>query len=178
MGIETLQTPRLTLCPMRAEHAPDLHDFFSDPQAMRFFGDLHTDLAQTERWVAGTLAAPPERCREYVLLQDGVAIGKAGLWAVPELGFFLRRDRWGQGLMREALSALIPHLFDTMPLDHIRADVDPRNAASLGLLHHLGFVETHRASRTIQIGGEWADSVYLRLSRPDQTRSVPVLDRT
>jgi len=165
VDIESLQTARLTLCPMRAEHAPALHAVFGDPEAMRFFGETHTDLAQTERWVAGTLAAPPERCREYVLLEDGEAIGKAGLWDVPELGFFLRRDRWGQGLMREALRALIPHLFATLPLDHIRADVDPRNAASLALLHQLGFVETHRASRTIQIAGEWADSVYLELER-------------
>nr|WP_255455739.1 GNAT family N-acetyltransferase [Ruegeria sp. PrR005] len=168
----------MSLCPMQAEHAPALHAFFCDPLAMRFFGETHTELAQTERWVAGTLAESSERCREYVLIQDGVAIGKAGLWAAPELGFFLRRDRWGQGLMREALTALLPHLFDTMPLDHILADVDPRNAASLRLLHRLGFVETHRTSRTIQIAGEWTDSVYLRLSRPDQTKSVPLLDNT
>lgn len=163
---------------MRAEHAADLHAFFCDPLAIRLFGETHTELAQTKRWVAGTLAEPPDRCREYVLLQDDVAIGKAGLWKVPELGFFLRRDRWGQGLMHEALSALLPHLFETMPLDNILADADPRNTASLGLLHRLGFVETHRTSRTIQIAGEWTDSVYLRLSRPDQTKSVPLLDNT
>ena len=46
------------------------------------------------------------------------------------------------------------------------ADVDPRNAASLGLLRKLGFVETRHARCTIKVGEEWCDSVYLALRRP------------
>lgn len=164
---ERLTTKRLLLRPLAQGDAADLHHFFSDPVAMRFFGDVHDRLAQTEAWVAGTLAAPPEICREYALVKDGVAIGKAGIWARPELGFFLRRDAWGQGLMTEALGGLLPHLFATMDLhDGIRADVDPRNAASLGVLQRLGFVESGRAARTIRIAGEWTDSVYLHLTAP------------
>jgi RimJ/RimL family protein N-acetyltransferase len=48
----------------------------------------------------------------------------------------------------------------------IRAEIDPRNAASAALLARFGFVETHRAARTIEVGGEWCDSAYWRLDRP------------
>ncbi len=132
---------------------------------MTYFDTPHANLAQTDRWVAGTLATPAGTCREFALVENGRVIDKAGIWQAPELGFFLRRDRWGCGLMTEALTALIPHLFDLLDLPTIRADVDPRNVASLTLLRNLGFTETHRAARTIQIAGQWCDSVYLTLPR-------------
>lgn len=163
---ETLQTARLTLRPMREEDAEGLHDFFADPAATRFFDNPHTSFAQTRDWVRRSALADPARTREFTLLRGGRAIGKAGIWAAPELGFFLRRADWGQGLMREALDALVPHLFAAMGLARMTADVDPRNAASLKLLDRLGFVETGRAQNTIEIAGEWADSIYLALSAP------------
>lgn len=51
-------------------------------------------------------------------------------------------------------------------LDHITADVDPDNTASLNMLGKMGFVETGRAQDTLHIGGKWFDIVYLELRRP------------
>jgi RimJ/RimL family protein N-acetyltransferase len=45
----------------------------------------------------------------------------------------------------------------------LTADVDPRNAASIKLLERCGFIETHRAAGTWQVGDELCDSVYFRL---------------
>lgn len=163
---ETLQTRRLTLRPMRPEDATELHDFFSDPAATLYFGDTHHDVAQTKDWVRRSSHANPTLTREFTLLHKGRAIGKAGVWSAPELGFFLRRADWGKGLMHEALTALIPHLFAEMQLPRMTADVDPRNAASLKLLEAFGFVESDRAERTMQIEGVWVDSVYLTLPAP------------
>ena len=50
-------------------------------------------------------------------------------------------------------------------MGELTADVDPDNAASIGLLKSLGFRETHRAERTMQIRGQWCDSVYFALRR-------------
>lgn len=170
---ETLHTERLTLRPMQPEDAEELHDFFADPEATRFFGNWHRSLEETRQWVTRSAKADPLTTREYTLLRDGHAIGKAGIWEKPELGFFLSRAAWGQGLMREALTDLIPHLFKIMALDHMTADVDPLNAASLNLLKSLGFRETGRAERTIQIEGQWADSVYLSLTSAPEPRARP-----
>ena len=174
---EQLATERLLLRRLRTDDAEALHGVFSDAVAMRYFADRHETLGQTRDWVAASVAAPDDRCREFAILLGGEVIGKAGVWNAPELGFFLLRAHWGRGYMHEALAALLPHFFETMGLDQITADVDPRNAASLSLLRKLGFQETHRATATIRIGGEWCDSVYLRLGR-DQTVSVPVFART
>jgi RimJ/RimL family protein N-acetyltransferase len=96
-----------------------------------------------------------------------------------EIGFMLHRAHWRRGLMREAMQALLPYFFRPIDdgglgLEAVTADVDPRNSASLGLLGELGFEVTGREERTIWIdggpdgdsdGGEWVDSVYLRLGR-------------
>lgn len=50
----------------------------------------------------------------------------------------------------------------------ITADTDPRNSASINLLKKAGFVESGYLERSMQIGGEggeWVDSLYLKLER-------------
>ena len=156
-----LRTPRLTLRPMEQRDAPDLHACFSDPAVMRYFADTHTTLEETENWVRAAVSAAPKSICEYVLVSDGKVIGKAGIWSRPELGFLLQRDHWRRGLMNEALSAFLPAVSESMGLTEITADVDPRNSACLTLLKRLGFTETSRATKTIQIAGHWCDSIYL-----------------
>jgi ribosomal-protein-alanine N-acetyltransferase len=162
-----LVTPRLKL---RRADAGDLEAFYeilSDPAAMRFWSTApHRDLAQTRAWLADMIADGPPLSDDFVIEQDGRAIGKAGCWKLPEIGFILHPRCWGQGLAAEACNAVIAHIFATYDLDAITADVDPRNEASLRLLARLGFVETGRASATFEIEGVISDSVYLALHRP------------
>lgn len=59
--------------------------------------------------------------------------------ARAELGYVLGRAHWGQGLMHEALEALIGCAFRGMGLRRLEAEVDPRNRLSARLLQRLGF---------------------------------------
>ena len=43
----------------------------------------------------------------------------------------------------------------------------------MAVLSKVGFRETGRAARTLQIGDEWFDSIYLRLDRPYIATSAP-----
>ena len=58
---------------------------------------------------------------------------------ITELGYLVVRDRRGEGIAREALAALIAHLFATEDRRRIYADTDPDNTASNRLLERLGF---------------------------------------
>ena len=160
-------TARLRLRRARADDLRALHAVFRQLRAMRYWSTPpHLDLEQTRVWLDGMIGAPTESSDDYVIEHDGRVIGKAGCWRVPEIGYILHPDAWGQGLAREALTAVVAHVFANFAIPAITADVDPRNAASLRLLGRLGFVETHRASRTWRVGDEWCDSVYLALARP------------
>lgn len=162
-----LRTERLLIRPFREDDWQPLHPILSNPQAMRYWDNVHTDPAQTEAFVRGTIAEPRDRTCDFILERDGRLVGKAGMWRKPEIGFILDPEHWRQGLMREALGVIIPHLFTAYEIPALTTDVDPENAASLGILNGLGFVETGRARNTIQIAGRWCDSVYLALSRED-----------
>lgn len=100
--------------------------------------------------------------------EDLVPIGKAGVWRDNEIGFMLARPYWGRGLAAEALTLVLDHLFsgsgDVGRDQLVLADVDPRNAASLTLLKRLGFEEYESREKTFQVGEQWVDSTYLRLT--------------
>jgi len=135
-------------------------------QATRYWSrPAHESLEQSREWLRSMLDAPTDLSDDYVVEYEGRVIGKAGCWRLPEIGFILHPDHWGRGLAREALEAVIPHIFSRFPVEALTADVDPRNAASLALLKGLGFVETGRAKGTWDLGGELCDSVYLALPR-------------
>jgi [ribosomal protein S5]-alanine N-acetyltransferase len=163
----TIETPRLVLRRARIEDLPRFHAIMSDKRAMRYWSSLpHETVARTREWLQSMIDAPTEGGDDYVIEYEGRVIGKAGCHRLPEIGFILDPDYWGKGLAREAMEAVIAHLFATRPIDKLTADVDPRNRASLGLLKRLGFRETGRAKGTWTIGDEVCDSVYLALERP------------
>ena len=172
--VKALHTQRLIL---RPAVPPDLPGFFAimrDPRAMQYWSTLpHTSIDQTRDWMVPMLD-PQGRGFDWVITLKSPAsgsgndtiIGKAGGYHLPEIGFILHPDHWGRGYATEAMQAIIPALFASSDVPELTADVDPLNPRSLAVLAKLGFVETHRATRTFNLGGVWADSVYLALPRP------------
>lgn len=165
--VTTLRTERLVLRRARPGDLDGLFTVLSDPETMRYWSTPpHASRDTTREWLAQMLASPEEESEDFVVEHRGEVVGKVGFYRLPEIGFVLRRDLWGRGLMTEAASAAIAHVWATRDIDEMRADADPRNAASRALLTKLGFVETGFAERTYEIAGEWVDSVYYALARP------------
>ncbi|MFN3931283.1 MAG: GNAT family N-acetyltransferase [Brevundimonas sp.] len=161
-------TPRLTLRSARPDDLAAMHAVLSDPRATRWWSTPpHETVEQTRIWLRGMIANGPDQ-PDFVIERDGVVIGKAGFFQLPEVGYILHPDHWGQGFAGEAVAAAIDHVFATRDLDDLIADVDPENAASIRLLERLGFVRTGSAERTWEIAGEWKDSLYYGLSRADR----------
>lgn len=84
-----------------------------------------------------------------------------------EIGFILHPEYWRKGIGSEGMEGFLKSFWETrQDVESIKADVDPRNDASLRLLQKFGFVETGRESGTFQTSMGLCDSVYLRLERP------------
>ncbi len=160
-----IRTTRLTLRSARPDDLEAIHAVLSDPRATRWWSTPpHGTLQQTQVWLDGMIANGPGQ-PDFVIERDGVVIGKAGFFHLPEVGYILHPDHWGQGFAGEAVAASIDHVFTTRDIDDVTADVDPENAASIRLLERLGFVRTGFAERTWEIAGDWKDSLYYGLSR-------------
>ena len=132
----------------------------------------HETLAETERWLDSMIGAPREQSDDFIVTANGECIGKLGCWRLPEIGFILRSDQWGQGFASEAMAAFLAHIFSARDIAQVTADVDPRNEGSLQLLRNHGFVETGRAKGTWNTHIGLCDSVYLALARDGRTRQA------
>ncbi|MDP2764109.1 MAG: GNAT family N-acetyltransferase [Brevundimonas sp.] len=161
-------TPRLILRTARPDDLEALHAVLSDPRATRWWSTPpHETLEQTRVWLENMIANGPDH-PDFVIELDGRAVGKAGFYEMPDVGYILHPDAWGRGLAHEAVGAAIDHVFRTRDVQTLTADVDPENAASIRLLERLGFVRTGFAERTWNVGGAWKDSLYYSLSRADR----------
>nr|WP_281501918.1 GNAT family N-acetyltransferase [Aliiroseovarius sp. F20344] len=145
-----------------------LHHIFSQEAAMAYWSHpAHTSLSRTQETLDGMIASHAETGLEFVIEHSGQLIGKAGLWRLAEIGYIIHPDFWRRGFAWEALNAIIQVTWKKHPaLPEITAEIDPRNDASKHLLARLGFRLTHSERATIKINGEWCDSDYFALARP------------
>ena len=169
-----IETERLILRPAREGDLDDMHTVLSNPQAMRWWSTPpHESVDQTRDWLAAMIAGG-DAGLDLVVERNGRVIGKAGFYRPPEIGYILHPDHWGRGLATEALTAVVDRMFDVTDHAEAVADIDPDNAASIGVIQKLGFARSGFAERTWNVGGVWKDSVYFALSREDwRTRARP-----
>lgn len=167
--MDEILTSRLRLRRARMNDLEAMHAVLSNPRATRYWSTpSHSDIGQTRAWLASMIASGPQESDDFVVEHEARVIGKAGFYRLPEIGYILHPDHWGQGLAFEALSALIERVFARFDMAALTADVDPRNGASLRLLGKLGFREVRRERNTIRVGEEWCDSIFLELRRPER----------
>lgn len=85
-----------------------------------------------------------------------------------ELSYFLAQPYSRQGYMKEAMQALICHLFETSDLECVAARAFAPNTASRALLRSLGFQENGVIPRCVKgYGGVIFDDVIHTLFRKD-----------
>jgi len=167
-----IRTPRLILRSARPDDLEGMHAVLSDPRATLCWSTPpHETREQTRVWLDGMIANGPDH-PDFVVELDGRVIGKAGFYEMPDVGYILHPDFWGQGLAAEAVGAAIDHVFAADQFEILTADVDPENAASIRLLERLGFVRTGFAEKTWNVGGVWKDSLFYALARADRARKA------
>jgi [ribosomal protein S5]-alanine N-acetyltransferase len=166
MGI-MIKTKRLLLRGARLDDATEMHKILSNPEAMLYWSTPpHSELAQTQAWIADMVAATANGREDFIIEVDGRLAGKVGAYRLPEFGYILHPDFWGQGIATEATTAFLRHIYHSRPdIVALSTDIDPRNSASIQLIKKLGFRETGRAERTWETHIGWCDSVYFAIDR-------------
>lgn len=170
-----LGTERLTLRPMTMDDAADLFAVFSDPAVVQFWSaEPWTDIAAAEKSIQHALDAYRDASEVrfgVALAQTGQLIGTVNLHHFfgknrrCEIGYALGSAHWGKGYAMEALTAAVGHAFDTLQLNRIEADIDPRNDASAAVLERLGFRKEGYMPERWFVHGEMADTVNYGLLR-------------
>ena len=168
-----LHTARLVLRPLAGGDGPALFAIFSDPEVVRYWSrSVWTDMAQADEM----LAAAAENYADGTGLRYGIVVastselvGVASLFAFDrdnrrcDLGYVLGSRHWGRGYASEALVPVLDHAFDTLNMNRIEADIDPRNTASQRVLEKLAFRREGFMPERWFVHGETADTAFYGL---------------
>jgi len=169
----SLSTSRLLLRQIQPEDAEALFATFSDEEAMRFYGhEPHQSLDETRQSIEQMQAryARREAIRWGITLKgrDRV-IGSCSFhhfdtgFHRAETGYELNRAFWGQGLMTEAMSAVLTYGFDLLGLHRIEAIIDIANEPSKKLLLRLGFTYEGNLRQRYAFRDHFEDEHYFGL---------------
>jgi ribosomal-protein-alanine N-acetyltransferase len=142
-----LETERLSLCPWESGDWTAFRPIATDPEVMRY-------ITGGEPWLDGQIQEFVDRqidCQrrrgfclwKLISKADGRLVGFCGLqpWRDSdeiEIGWWLARDCWGQGLATEAATAALRHGFDAAGLKRLIAVIHKSNSRSRRVAQKLG----------------------------------------
>ena len=126
-----IETERLTLRPWSEDDAEDLYRYASDPDVGPAAGwPAHTSVENSREIIATILSAP----ETYAVVPKalgcaagsvGLMIGEASGIGIPdteaEIGYWIGKPYWGQGLIPEAVRALMRYAFMDLGLEKLWA---------------------------------------------------------
>jgi len=190
-----IETPRLVLRPIARDDVDALWPYVSDPELPKMVSwAAHRDRADTVAFVEHQLEGLARGTDlTWGIALEGRVVGCIGLggitwqfraWRIDraELGYWLGRPHWGQGLMSEAALAATQWGFETLGLHKITIGCVEGNLASQRIIEKLGyrFLAVHeedfwrdgrwQAHRRYELTTtEWVDSARTqRFSRPSR----------
>ncbi|HYZ01617.1 MAG TPA: GNAT family protein [Candidatus Binatia bacterium] len=158
--------------------------WISDPAVTRFMTWDPGDRARAAAWlrqVAADAEALPRTSWELAVVEveTGLVVGAGRLTVrdaqhrCGDIGYVLRRDRWGRGLGSEVARQLVERGFERVGLHRIEATCDVENVASARVLEKAGLRLEGRLRERFQVRGEWRDLLlYAALARDDRLLST------
>ena len=148
-GTQTIETDRLVLRRFRSEDAEDMYEnWASDPEVTRFLTwPTHSDVDVSKAVLADWIPKYKDGgffnwAMEYK--DTGKVIGNISVVRLiesinaAEMGYCMSRAYWGQGLMPEALRAVMDYLFDVVGLNRVSACHDANNPKSGRVMDKAG----------------------------------------
>ena len=148
-GTRTIETERLILRRFVSEDAQAMYDnWASDPEVTKYLTwPAHTSVevskAVVDSWVAGY--EKPDYYQWAIALREvGEPIGSISAInhddriEMVHVGYCIGRSWWHQGIMTEALGAVMDYFFDQVGVNRVEARHDVNNPNSGGVMKKCG----------------------------------------
>lgn len=172
-----LESKRLLLREITVADAEAVFRIRGDYQVTKYNGGLpYRSVDQAEALIEGIAAAYRDKrsIRWGITLREDplhTVIGMVGYnyWVRQDyrasIGYDLARDYWGQGIMPEAVRAILEFGFEHMALNRIEADASIDNTKSHRVLEKVGFQREGIQQEQYYEEGEFYDLVLFSLLR-------------
>ena len=171
-----LQTPRLTLEPLRANHAQEVFAALQDDALYQWISNTKpvSVEALSARWLELESRLSPDQTEAWPIWMarrhsGGACLGRVDVVLYSQqlasnVGYYLFPPHWGQGYASEAVQAVCAHL-DACGVQEYRATVTVGNLASARVLQKASFRYTRRIPDNDRIRGvPHDDDEYVRLA--------------
>lgn len=173
-----IETERLILRPLRLEDALLLHPLINDADVAKYMVAIPHPYPPNSLtiWIRQAREAMKreERIEFAILLKDtGNPIGVCAFNKISwinqnaELGYWLGKPYWGQGIMTEAARAAIAFGFEKLKLERIYANCFEQNIASAKVLEKAGLKYEGCARHEIKKGSEFINVLHYGMIRDD-----------
>lgn len=175
--LPSLETERLLLRPLSRHDLEFVFRHFSDPEVNRYLLDEEPVTTREQAQAIIDFYSLPGRksYNRWVIVRkvDARPVGTCGYhqWQTThqraEIGYDLEKASWRQGIMSEALGAMLPYGFEKMRLHRVEALVYTENDASIRLLERLGFQKEGILRQYFRRGENYYDHWLLSLLKAD-----------
>lgn len=166
-----IETERLILRPMLSSDAPDLLEYQSSPDIVRYIpwpeGTAETVQKHIDRTLKESTDAPKEDGEYLVLVwalkSTGKVIGQSNLNMLSkehncaEIGWVTHQNFQRQGYAREASHAVLNYAFATLGFHRVIASMDTRVPASAAVAKSLGMRLEAEMREAEFFKGAWCD---------------------
>jgi RimJ/RimL family protein N-acetyltransferase len=170
---ERIEGDGFVLRPWCSEDADNLVFHANDAQVAHSLGERFPHpytLDDARAFIAHALHMHNEKT--YAIEINGVASGGIGVHPgegverySAELGYWLGRAYWGEGIATAAVNALVPHALHELGLYRLQARVFDDNRASMQVLERCGFVCEAVLRRSVVKNGRLLDLHIYAITR-------------
>ena len=172
-GPERIEGDGFALRPWREADADDLVFHANDAQVARNLGERFPHpyaIEDAHAFIAHALHLHSEKALAIEI--NGEACGGVGVHPgegverhSAELGYWLGRAYWGEGIATAAVRALVPHALRELRLYRLQARVFADNPASMRVLERCGFVHEAVLRRLVVKGERLLDMHIFAITR-------------
>ena len=172
-----LNTQRLILRQMTQEDDRNLLEVLSDEDTCKYLThNAIKDIAIIQRMIFGMKRFFDEKQRirwGIADKQDNSIIGHCGYFDIDkanccaEISYCLKSGAWGQGLMTEALDAMLKFGFEDYGFNRIVAKVMTENTGSVKVLQKLGFVQEGILRESMYKNGQYHDLMIFSILKSE-----------
>ncbi len=156
----------------QTQDIPTIHQLVEEPEIYRHQIWGPNSLAATTQFVELCITnqrASPRTHFENVVedLATGEVIGAIGIRIQDQkarkadIGYWICKDRWGEGLATEATRAVLKFGFTQLNLNRVWATASTKNPASIRVLEKAGMLKEGMLRSDLFIRGEYRDSQLL-----------------
>ena len=160
-----IETERLVLRPFKWDDLDDFFGYASVEGVGEMAGWPHHENKDKSKEIL-TRFIDEDKTFALVLKETGRVVGSLGVefygaedkltefdgYKGREIGYVLAKDQWGKGLMAEAVSAVINHLFDEIDLDFLTCGYYDFNNQSKRVQEKCGFKPYRKLNMETRMG--------------------------